>query len=72
MMVVTPRAPLQRLDLVPQAQAHARVERRQRLVEQQQARRRRERAGQRHALLLAARQLGGIFPPDSGSPTRAQ
>ena len=71
MMVVTPSRPLQRLDLVAQPQPHARVERRQRLVEQQQAGRGRERAGQRHALLLAARKLGGIFRAGSGRPTSA-
>ena len=61
MMVVTPKRTLQRLDLVPQAQPHARIERRQGLVEQQQAGRGRERAGQRDALLLAAGELRGIF-----------
>ena len=53
--------PLQRLDLVAQPQPHAGIERRQRLVEQQQAGRGRERARQRHALLLAAGELGRIF-----------
>ena len=40
---------------------HARVERRERLVEQQQAGRGRERARERDALLLAARELRRIF-----------
>ena len=61
MMVVTPEAPLQRLDLVAQVHAHLGVERRERLVEQEQPRRRRERAGERDPLLLAAGQLGGIL-----------
>jgi hypothetical protein len=41
--------------------AHLGIERRQRLVEQQQAGRRRQRARQRHALLLAAGELGRIL-----------
>ena len=52
---------LQRLDLVAQAHAHARIQRGQRLVEQQQRRRGGERPGERHALLLATRELGGVF-----------
>ena len=52
---------LQRLDLVAQAHAHPRIERRQRLIEQQQRGRGRQRAGQRDALLLAARQLRRIL-----------
>ena len=46
----------------PHAQllAHGRVERAERLVEQQHARLDRERAGERHALALAARELRGI------------
>ena len=52
--------PLEVLDLVAQREAHARVQRRQRLVEEQQRRRRRERARERHALLLAAGELRGI------------
>ena len=52
---------LQRLDLVAQAHAHPRIERRQRLIQQQQRRRGRQRAGERHALLLAARQLRRIL-----------
>ncbi len=52
---------LQRLDLVAQAHAHARIERGQRLVEQQQRRRGGERPGERHALLLAARELRRVF-----------
>ena len=72
MMVVTPSRALQGLDLVAQAQAHARIERRQRLVEQQQAGRGRERAGQRHALLLAAGKLGGIFRAGIGQADQRQ
>ncbi len=53
--------PLQPADLEAQRLAHPRVERGQRLVEQEQGGLRRERAGQRHALLLAARELGGIL-----------
>ena len=52
---------LQRLDLVAQAQPHARIERGERLVEQQQAGRGRERARERDALLLAAGELHRIF-----------
>ena len=63
---------LQRLDLVPQAQPDAGVERREGLVEQQQPRRRRQRAGQRHPLLLAARELGGIFRPGIGQADQRQ
>ena len=48
---------LQRADLLAQAHALERVERRQRLVEQQQPRRGGERARQRDALLLAAGKL---------------
>jgi hypothetical protein len=51
---------LDRADLVAQRHAHLGVERRQRLVEQQQLGLGRQRAGQRHALLLAAGQLVGI------------
>ena len=51
---------LQRLQLVAQSDAHLGVERGQGLVEQQQLRPGRERAGQRHALLLAAGDLVGI------------
>ena len=47
-------------DFLAQRHAHLGVERRQRLVEQQQLRLRRQRAGQRHALLLAAGKLVGI------------
>ena len=49
-------------DLIAQLHAHLRVERRERLVEQQHARAGDERAGERDALLLAARELVG----DSG------
>ena len=64
---------LQRLDLVAQAQPHARIERGERLVEQQQAGRGRERARERDALLLAAGELHRIFgcPARSGRPARA-
>ena len=51
-----------RADLGAQLVAHARVERRERLVEQQHARLDRERAGQRDALLLAAGELVGVVP----------
>ena len=46
----------------PDAQvlAHPRVERAERLVEQQHLRLDGERAGERHALALAARQLGRV------------
>ena len=54
---------LQRLDLVAQPQAHTGIERRQGLVEQQQAGRGSKRAGQGHALLLAARELRRIARP---------
>ena len=47
-------------DFLAQRHAHLGVERRQRLVEQQQLRLRRQRAGERHALLLAAGELVGI------------
>ena len=61
MMVVTPRRRCSVLDLVAQAHAHARIERRERLVEQEQRGRGGERAGERHALLLAARKLHRIL-----------
>ena len=64
--------PLQRLDLRAQGDTHARVERRQRLVEQQQRRRRGHRACQRHALLLAARELGGIAIAVTGEADERQ
>ena len=51
---------LQRADFLAQRDADARVEGGQRLVEQQDLRARGERAGERDALLLAARQLIGI------------
>ena len=50
---------LQRANVLAQARADLRVERRQRLVEQQDLRARRERAGERDALLLAAGKLVG-------------
>ena len=49
----------QLLDLSAQAVAQARVQRRERLVEQDQPRLRRERAGDGHTLLLAAGELVG-------------
>ena len=52
---------LQVADFAAQPRAHARVERRERLVEQQQARRQRQRAGERDALLLAAGKLRRVF-----------
>ena len=61
---------LQRADLLAQAHALERIERRQRLVEQQQAGRRRERARERDALLLAARELRrDTSAPLPGRPT---
>ena len=59
-MVVMPSFALDRADLLAQRHADLGVERRERLVEQQHLRLRRERAGQRHALLLAAGELVGI------------
>ncbi len=50
-------APLQRADLLAHRAAQPRIEVRQRLVEQQHRRLEHQRAGQRDALLLAARQL---------------
>src|SRR3546814_4653474 len=49
------------LDLVAQVDAHLGVERGQRLVEQQQARRGGDGAGERDALLLAARELRRVL-----------
>jgi hypothetical protein len=54
-----------------QLRAHLRVERPERLVEQQHARLDRERAGERHALALAAGELRGVavgvaLEPDDG------
>ncbi len=63
---------LQRADLVAQPHAHARIQRRQRLVQQQQARRGREGARQRHALLLTAGQLCGVFEAGIGHPHQPQ
>ena len=51
--------PLQVLDLEAHLLAEVRIERRQRLVEQHDVRTDRERAGERHALLAAARQVVG-------------
>ncbi len=51
---------LQRADLLAQRHADLGVERRERLVEQQHLRLDGERAGERHALLLAAGELVGI------------
>jgi hypothetical protein len=55
---------LQRADFFAQRHADSRVERRERLVEQQDLRVRRERAGERDALLLAARELVRIAMRD--------
>ncbi len=52
---------MQRADLATQPQAFQRVERRQRLIEQQQSGGRCQGARQRDALLLATRELPGIF-----------
>src|SRR5215208_4643273 len=52
---------LQGADLLAQAHPHLGVERRERLVEEEEVRRRRERAGERDALLLAARELPRVF-----------
>ena len=49
-----------RADLVAQRHADLGVERGERLVEEQHLRPDRERAGERHALLLAAGELEGI------------
>ena len=51
--------------------AHAGVERAERLVEEQHPRLDRERPGQRHALALAARELGGIAAADVGELDQA-
>ncbi len=56
-IVVMPSFALQRANVLAQPDPDVRVERRQRLVEQQDLRARGERAGERHALLLAARKL---------------
>ena len=53
-------------DLLAQRHAHLGVERGKRLVEQQHLRLRRERAGERHALLLAAGELVGKRSPSCG------
>src|SRR5262249_56946247 len=50
-----------RWELVTQRLPHPRVEGGQRLVEEEEGGRRRERPAERHALLLAARELGGIL-----------
>jgi len=71
MMVVTPRRRCRAL-ISWRSLSRTRVEGRQRLVEQQQAGRGRKRTGQRHALLLAARQLGGIFAHRIGQPDEVQ
>ena len=59
-MVVTCCSSCRRRSQHAQLLAHGRVERAERLVEQQHAGLDGERAGQRHALPLAARELGGI------------
>ena len=51
-------------DLLAQRDADLGVERRQRFVQQQHLRLDGERAGERHALLLAARELEGIAPAE--------
>ena len=56
-MKVMPSSRLQALQLAAHLQAQELVERRERLVEQEHARIGDERAGQRHALLLAAGEL---------------
>ena len=58
-MKVMPVSMLQPLQLDLHLLAQLEVERRQRLVEQQHLRPVRQRAGERHALLLAARELAG-------------
>ena len=70
---------LDALELDLQLLAQAQVERAERLVEQQRARPVDERAGERHALLLAAGELAGLALPrrpsctsSSASPTRVR
>src|SRR3972149_6603357 len=72
MMVVTPTPPLEPLDLVAQVDAHLGVQRRQRLVEQEEAGRGGQRPGERDALLLAARELGGGLVALVGEPHQLQ
>ena len=67
------------VDLVVQApqplaqlRAHLRVERAERLVEQQHARLDRERAGERHALALAAGELARVALVVAGEPDDAE
>jgi hypothetical protein len=55
------KAALQRADLPAQVQAHARVERGKRFVEQEQRGRGRQRARERDALLLPARELRRVL-----------
>ena len=62
-IVVMPRLPLQREQLVAHLHAQLRVEVRQRLVEQQHLRLDREGARERDALLLAAGELAGRRSP---------
>ena len=57
------------LQLGPHLQPQPRVEVRQRLVQQQHLRLHHHRPRQRHALLLAARQLAGLRPEKAPSPT---
>ena len=63
-----PEAALHVADFLAQADAHLRIKRGKRLVEQQQPRRGRERTGQRHALLLPAGKLRRILRELAGQP----
>ena len=65
---VVPRCPRIRRDLLADARAQRRVERGERLVEQHDLGLDRERAGERDALLLAARELVGIASAEAGEP----
>ncbi|MBI4190680.1 MAG: hypothetical protein HY525_09100 [Betaproteobacteria bacterium] len=62
------KLPLKRDQLVAQLLAHARVDVRQRLVEQDDAAAADNRPRQRHALLLAAAQLGRMAPLQCPAP----
>ncbi len=63
---------LQRADLVAHSAAQPRVEVGQRLVEQERSRLEHERPGQRHALLLAARELLGQPRLQTAEPDEGQ
>jgi hypothetical protein len=65
-LVVQPAQPLAQL------RADLRVERAERLVEQEHARLHRQRAGERHALALAARELVGVALVVAGEPDDAE